>query len=929
MNNKEWKNRIAEQDDLCVGIDLGTTNSVLAVINQKPNKDLVSKVVGIPRATDITYAVSSETRLTTERKATLPSCVYYREERNYETVVGDFAKKQYSLRPHLVAKSIKSQMGKAEAEGLSPDIPDKTPAQIAARILEHMLKNVSKIYKHEITDAVITVPANFDSSMCKATKDAARLAGIQVMNQDGSERPVLLSEPNAVIYDLINQIQNGEIPDCILDLSQKKNVMVFDLGGGTLDITLHEIKRREERPEILKVDEIATNRYTLLGGDDFDEELARAMYTRYIRQYADHPEAVEAIQKRQKEILRQLQVYAEYLKLELNERCSEEYSSGWDDEEEENWISVGGNMGGIGYSYDDQFSREEVEAVFEPFMARRLIFADYKKIEQISDTRNIIYPILDVLKKAADKLGREVIVDAVVLNGGMSKFYMVQNRLRQFFGFDPIVALDPDQAVARGAAVYHYYLHQYEELQEDMRLDGMAEGEGMAEMPKRPEPAIEWGSNILNDSLYLGAKNGAVSMIIPTGAVLPYTSKRMTGFQIEPGQNQIAIPIKSQNLDGSYRMITRGNIRFGKNYPNGAFVAFTVQMGKSKIITMNAWTSRDEQGLEKIEEGFIELAVGEERETTSKTKFVAPKGTELKPKEEINTLLQLFRNLEKSKSRQEKSNISKRIKANVGSICSAGNKEDFAEPILEKLGEIREEEARMRFFTIARRLGAAWSAAEKRKLARLCIDQLSMELNGMSDNGPKVSTNNQAIYALGICGEERDWKRLYVLHDRSCYLQACLYAHARSKTALDWLLAEFQKDIRQAEQGRSSNLQFSAYAVGIALRREEGAPVVEKKTEEDVVKKLTAAIQRGNLGKEELICSLLALGWICDQRQEESRLPASLLQEVLETVRDVGYYAKGFLEQDARKVQEVVEKLINGEHLDEEEEQFLLTKLEG
>ena len=73
MNNKEWKNRIAEQDDLCVGIDLGTTNSVLAVINQKPNKDLVSKVVGIPRATDITYAVSSETRLTTERKAKVPS----------------------------------------------------------------------------------------------------------------------------------------------------------------------------------------------------------------------------------------------------------------------------------------------------------------------------------------------------------------------------------------------------------------------------------------------------------------------------------------------------------------------------------------------------------------------------------------------------------------------------------------------------------------------------------------------------------------------------------------------------------------------------------------------------------------------------------------------------------------------------------------
>ncbi|MCX4317829.1 MAG: Hsp70 family protein, partial [Lachnospiraceae bacterium] len=443
------------------------------------------------------------------------------------------------------------------------------------------------------------------------------------------------------------------------------------------------------------------------------------------------------------------------------------------------------------------------------------------------------------------------------------------------------------------------------------------------------QPVIEWGSNILNDSLYLGAKNGAVSMIIPTGAVLPYTSERMTGFQIEPGQSQIAIPIKSQNLDGSYRTITRGNIRFEQHYPNGAFVAFTVQMGKSKIITMNAWTSKDEQGLEKIEEGFIELAVGEERESALKTKFVAPRGTNLKPKEEINTLLQLFHNLEKCKTRQEKSNISKRIKANVGSICSAGNKEDFAEPVLEKLEELREEEARMRFFTIARRLGTNWNTAEKRKLARICISQLSMELNGMSDNGPKVSTNNQAIYALGICGEGADWKRLSILHESGRYLQACLYAHARSKTDLDWLLTEFRKDIRQAEQGRSSNLQFSAYAVGIALRREEGAPVLDEKIEEDVVKTLIAVIQRGNMSKEELICSLLALGWICDQRREESRLSVPLLKEVFETVRDIGYYSKSLLEQDTRKVQKVVEKLIRGESLDEEEEQFLLTKLEG
>ena len=96
--------------------------------------------------------------------------------------------------------------------------------------------------------------------MCRATRDAAEISGIKIKNDDESERPVLLSEPNAVIYDFINQAHNGEIPPNVLDLSKKKNVMVFDLGGGTLDITLHEIARRNSTSDILKVSEIATNR---------------------------------------------------------------------------------------------------------------------------------------------------------------------------------------------------------------------------------------------------------------------------------------------------------------------------------------------------------------------------------------------------------------------------------------------------------------------------------------------------------------------------------------------------------------------------------------------------------------------------------------------------------------------------------------------
>ena len=272
-------------DKIYAGIDLGTTNTVLAIATQKPNGEVTSKVINLPRATDEYSTVGADVRLSTRAKETLPSYVYYRMENNGKPLVGDFAKRQYQLRPYWVAKSIKSQMGKPYAEGLSPDVPDKTPAQISSRILEHVIRSGSKICGQPITDAIITVPANFDSVMCEATREAAKLAGIEVKNPDGSDRPILLSEPNAVIYDLVNEIHNGELPSGLLDLSKKLCILVFDLGGGTLDITMHVVQERADAPGVLKVDEIATNRYTLLGGDDFDEMLAQVMYKRYLEQY--------------------------------------------------------------------------------------------------------------------------------------------------------------------------------------------------------------------------------------------------------------------------------------------------------------------------------------------------------------------------------------------------------------------------------------------------------------------------------------------------------------------------------------------------------------------------------------------------------------------------------------------------------------------
>jgi len=929
----EQMNLSTEHNDLCVGIDLGTTNSVLATINVKPNGDIVSKVVEIPRAVDIYNTISGEAKLTTQKKPTLPSCVYYREEKNYEPLIGDFAKIQYPLRPHLVAKSMKSQMGNAVANGLLSDIPDKTPAQVSSRILEHMLKQAKKIYKCDISDAVITVPANFDSAMCKATRDAAELAGIKVRNEDGSERPVLLSEPNAVIYDLINQIHNGEIPNRILDLSEKKNVLVFDLGGGTLDITMHEIKKRDGLEDSLKVNEIATNRYTLLGGDDFDELIAKKMFERYIKQYRNHPEIVNKIKHEEKTIMPQLRNYAEQLKLDLSERCGDTYSSGWDDEDDIMDFPVGGNMGGIGYAYDDTFTKEEIEGILNEFMAYELSFEDFKKIDKILSTRNIIYPILDVLNKASKKLNtQEVTVDAVIVNGGMSKFYMVTDRLKRFFGFEPIVALDPDQAVARGAAVYHYLLHKHEFMQDDMRMLGnvdsaMTDKKEKREVLSASHMAIEWGKTILNDSLYLGVKNGAVHMIIPTGAELPYQSQVMTGFKVEPGQSMIEVPIKSRNIDGTYRTIANGNIIFKKKYNKEAFVAFIIYMGSNKVITMKAWTSRDIDGKEKLEEGYVEIAINNSERSSMKNKIIAPSGSKLRPREEINNLIQLCKNVEKCRNKIEKSTIFKRITSSVNSICYAGNQAEFGEAVLEALGNTSSQETKQRLFFIARKIGNTWSPLEKERLAKACMDQIRAELIGMSIGGPRISTNIQAIYTLSICAEKGQLDKLEAIHDKSKYLQCCLYTHAKTKTHLAWILKEFQKDMENVSRKISSNIQFSSYAVGMALRR-DGVNVLDVKNEEKIVEILCHGIQTGNLTDQELICCILALGWICDQRAEMGRIDSKVIAEVLHVIYGIEDYYTGWIVMRCNKIREIAAKMIQGDVLDVEEEQFLLTKLE-
>ena len=960
-----------EHNDLCVGIDLGTTNSVLATINVRPNKNIVSRVVDLPRAVDMFTGVSGGHKFQSKKMPTLPSCVYYNEEEGYAPLVGDFAKHRYALRPALVAKSIKSQMGQPEASGLAEEVPDNTPAKVSSRILAHMLKNAGKIYHTEIHDAVITVPANFDSAMCQATRQAAELAGIVVRNRDGSERPVLLSEPNAVIYDFINQARNGEISSHILDLSEKKNVLVFDLGGGTLDITLHEIVQRSDYKDALRVNEVATNRYTLLGGDDFDAKLAEAMYARYLQQYRNHPHVVEKIKREENAVMSQMLAYAEEMKLEISAKHSDEFAVDDDDDWslDDDSYPVGGTISVTGYAYDDSFSEQEIEEIFDGFMGRGLRYDDYRHIDSIAETRNIIYPVLDVLAKAAQKLGDNALkVDAVIMNGGMSRFYMVVDRVREFFGLEPIVALDPDQAVARGAAVYHYYLHQYEGMKDDMIKLGISTAEQYENIedirhqtaeaigrnkdivdkaPMRPD--IEFGKTVLNDSIYMGLKNGERLEIVATGTELPYTSEWLTGFRLSKGINHFEIPILVRNIDNTYRTMASGCLEFSRVYPEGAYIIFNVSVNADKVIEMHAWTCEDEAGLKKLEEGRTSIVMGRYEAPVHRMVKVnssvpaeklrapatSPKLSPVPNGPRVNAD-ECFRSMRTYCSRFSagSSGVAKSIKTIFHDLVTASNRQEVVAALMKQYNSMGHgnHEYNTRLYIMGRRLSASMGSEQKRKLSLACMAELENELefgayfSSGSSYGPKVNAVVQAIFTLSVCASHEQLMRLTRLHSNSRFREALMYTHARTKTCVDWIYQKFLEDVEENRFRPNNHLQQSAYSVGVAFYN-DGRVGDGQISKDKVISVLCDTIYSKKLTSVAASGVALAIGWICDQRYANDILASSLARarKAMEDFESLYAFDVCYASQ---KLRMLTLKMLGGIELSEDEERFLLEKLE-
>lgn len=792
-------------NDLCVGIDLGTTNSALATISTARGK-VSSPVMKIRRHTN---ANGVNGILGSDSRELLPSCVYYRHDREggYNPIVGDFAKNQYNVKPWLVAKSIKSQMGQKQVSGLAEDIPDKTPEEVSARILKHMLNAAKDYYMEDIEDAVITVPASFNSAMREATFRAAELAGINVRNEDGTfNDDIILSEPEAVIYDLINQFQNGEYENGI-DFSEKKRVMVFDIGGGTLDITIHDVERDAENPGILNTSPIAISRYTRLGGDDFDSVIADEMYKRYTDSVCGSPEILKQIEK-DETVRPHLLTAAEGLKCDISNRYFELKQLG--KEKNDTMEYHVDAVSGRGYYYDDVFTRDEFEEIVSPLMGYGLELSDYKRLDAVSDTYNIVYPLLDVMKKAADKPGcDDVRIDAVILNGGMSKLYLIQDRLESLFGFRPISVSDPDRSVAMGAAVYHYYLHKNANAVKRFRMPNeLPETDGISVADR----CITTGRSILNNDIYLGLKGGAVQPLCSAGQELPYISEVMTGFSINANQNMLSVPLKEQSGRNSYKTIACGTIEFKRSYKRQTPVSIRFGISKSQIITIEAWTSADDAGADVIEKGNVMLCFGDGGERAQAAKIAPRSGTKLIAANEISNIKNLCDALKNNKGKVNKKggqskNIREDISMSESIIKECGNPEDFAEPILSYLMTCNNEYFKQILFNLSCSLAEYWTAEQRHRLGRLAYSVIEPEILGFKASGGREYTSSCAIRALAHSGEKKLCEKLSDLALNIHYKDSLIYTFkaAEVNTDLMYRLMSSKAEEEDSEVNNKAN----------------------------------------------------------------------------------------------------------------------------
>ena len=368
-----------------IGIDLGTTNSCVAVMDGKDPKVIENSEGARTTPSMVAFGEDSEriTGLPAKRQAvTNPENTLFAVKRLMGRRFDDpLVKKDKEIVPFKISKA---DNGDAWVEAHSEKY---SPSQISAFILQKMKETAESYLSENVTQAVITVPAYFNDAQRQATKDAGKIAGLEVLR--------IINEPTAAA------LAYG------LDRKDGQTIAVYDLGGGTFDISILEIG-----DGVFEVK--STNGDTFLGGEDFDTRLVN-----YLAEEFKKDQAVDLL--KDKLALQRLKEAAEKAKIELSSTTQTEI----------NLPFITADQSG-----PKHLNIKLTRAKFETLVADLI--------------ENTITPCQKALKDAGLKAGE---IDEVVMVGGMSRMPKVLEKVQNFFGKEPHRGVNPDEVVAIGAAI--------------------------------------------------------------------------------------------------------------------------------------------------------------------------------------------------------------------------------------------------------------------------------------------------------------------------------------------------------------------------------------------------------------------------------------------------------------------------------------------
>jgi len=505
-----------------LGIDLGTTNTVVSRSFVDSDNKLVTEVIQIGQMCNDNW----------EKYDTLPSMVYFDTDGAVGDVqggiiVGREAKRQREQDKANVVTNAKRFMGTRhvwEIDGVRYEAKD-----IAAMVLQHCKKTIDREGNMNYESVVITVPASFNPEQIADTLKAAKQAGFE------DDQVIIKHEPTAALLSFIDGEAKKSAKDRYIDFSDTKRILVFDLGGGTCDTSVIDVQVGNKE---LHFTEVGIGRYQELGGIDFDSRLAEGLLNTYFRE--NRILEGEIPPEEQERLYDRLLLAAEKIKEKLSGTIYTKLSM--DDSADVESIQVKLNVPDFygGKPYRITLTKADYDKYTEKLYRDDNVH--YKKFEDMDKNKNII----GVVRKTLEDYNIEKSsIDYVFMTGGMSKFITVRERLEAYLGRPVISPENPMDAVARGASIYRHY-----SIREDKKERG---GTPSARKGTCEESIVD--TMMLAEAVLLDMNEGLPRVIIPKQTVVPYEGEITGEFRTtSPAGVKLNIYAAENEMDSSMRI---------------------------------------------------------------------------------------------------------------------------------------------------------------------------------------------------------------------------------------------------------------------------------------------------------------------------------------------------------------------------------------